>query len=394
VLVILAPGQGAQTPGFLTPWLEVPGFEDRLAWLSAAADLDLVAHGTTSDAATIRDTAVAQPLIVASGLVSLLALFPHPADAFGQVGAGAGHSVGEITAAVGSGVLTAEQGMVLVRERGRAMAAASAVTPTTMAAVVGGDRDEVLAAIEQHGLTAANHNGTGQVVAAGTVEQVDALRAAPPGGVRIVPLSVAGAFHTHHMGPAVATLERYARSITTHDPRTRLLSNRDGAVVHDGRDALQRIVGQVASPVRWDLCMRTMADLGVTAVIELPPAGTLANLVKRNLPGVETLALKTPADLDAARRLVEQHGTPSPMSSTPTWRLLVAPSAGTWRAAGAVPGAQLEAGAAVGVVATHRDEHTVSAPHGGTVVELLVEDGDPVRPGQPLVRLHPEGIPA
>lgn len=390
MLAIVAPGQGAQSPGFLTPWLEVPGFEDRLRWLSAAADLDLVHLGTEADAETIRDTAVAQPLIVASGLVSLLALFPHPADAFGAVGVGAGHSVGEITAAVGSGVLTAEQGMVLVRERGRAMAAAAAVTPTTMAAVVGGDEEEVRTVIAKHGCTAANENGAGQVVAAGTVEQVAALRAEPPAKARVIPLSVAGAFHTEHMAPAVATLAGYARAITTHDPRTPLLSNREGAVVHHGRDVLERLVTQVSTPVRWDLCMRTMKDLGVTAVIEVPPAGTLTNLVKRALPGVETVALKTPADLEAAWDVVRRHGARSPLQHNPTWRLLVAPVGGTFRSDGIPLGAELTAGSAVGTVVGRRDETPVVAPHGGTLIEWLVEDGDPVSPGQPLVRLHPE----
>ncbi len=394
VLAVVAPGQGAQTPGFLSPWLELPGFADRLHWLSAVADLDLVGHGTTADAETIRDTAIAQPLLVGAGLVSLLALFPHPADAFDVVGVGAGHSVGEITAAAGAHVISAEQAMVFVRERGRAMAAASAATPTGMSAVLGGARDDVLETLDRHGLTAANDNGAGQLVAAGTREQLAALSADPPAKARVVPLPVAGAFHTAHMAPAVEALARHAWAISVDDPRTRLVSNRDGTVVHSGRQVLERLVGQVAAPVRWDLCLRTFADLGVTGLIELPPAGTLTGLAKRALPGVETVALKTPDDLDAARALVDRHGSASPLDTAPTWRLLVAPAAGIFRAGGAPLGAELTAGTSVGVVVTRRAEESVQAPYGGTVVEWLVEDGDPVSPGQPLVRLHPEAVPA
>jgi [acyl-carrier-protein] S-malonyltransferase len=392
VLVIVAPGQGAQSPGFLAPWLELPGFADRMHWLSACAGLDLVAHGTQSDADTIRDTAIAQPLLVGAGLVSLLALFPHPADAFKMVAAGAGHSVGEITAAAAAGVMTAEQAMVLVRERGRAMAVAAAQVPTGMTAVLGGDPDTVLASIDAHDLTAANVNGAGQVVAAGSVEALARFQEDPPEGARLRPLSVAGAFHTDYMASAVEVLAGYARSITTHDARIRLLSNADGAVVQDGRAVLRRLVGQVSRPVRWDRCMETMGELGVTAVIEVPPAGTLAGLVKRALPGVEVVALRTPDDLDAARDLVERHGTPSPLSEAPSWRMLVAPGKGTFRRSVAVVGARLEPGDFVGTLVTLRDEHEVSAPHGGTVVEWLVEDGDPVSPGQPLVRLHPHQV--
>jgi [acyl-carrier-protein] S-malonyltransferase len=196
VLVIVAPGQGAQTPGFLQPWLEDPQFATRLDWLSAVAGIDLAHHGTESDAETIRDTKIAQPLLVASSLVAALELFPHPADAFGRIGAVAGHSVGELAAAAGARAITAEQAMVLVRERGLAMADAAAATPTSMTAVLGGDREEVLASIAEHGLTAANDNGPGQIVAAGTVEQLEAFGAAPPARARLMPLSVAGAFHT------------------------------------------------------------------------------------------------------------------------------------------------------------------------------------------------------
>jgi len=365
-----------------------------MRWLSAVAQLDLVHYGTEADEETIRDTAVAQPLLVAAGLVSALALFPHPSDAFKVVGAAAGHSVGELAAAAGAGTITAEQAMVLVRERGKAMAAAAAVEPTGMTAVLGGDAAVVLAKLAEHGLTPANSNGAGQIVAAGTLEQLDKLSADPPDGARLRPLSVAGAFHTQHMAPAVARLEQYSRAVSVHDPRTRLISNADGAVVHHGREALDRIVRQVSQPVRWDLCMRTMKDLGATAVIEVPPAGTLTGLIKRALPGVETLALKTPDDLAAAHRIVEEHGLESPLSDAPTWRLVVAPFAGTFRPVSAPLGAILERGQRVGSVLSRREEQPVTAPFGGTIVEWLVEDGDPVSPGQPLVRLHPEAVPA
>lgn len=392
MLVIVAPGQGAQAPGFLAPWLELPHFEDRLRWLSACAGLDLVHYGTEADADTIRDTAIAQPLLVAAGLVSALEIFPHPSDAFHSVGATAGHSVGEITAAAGTGVISAEQAMVLVRERGRAMADAAALKPTGMTAVLGGDPEEVAAALERHGLTAANANGAGQVVAAGTLEQLAALADDVPAKARLIPLSVAGAFHTEHMAPAVDTLARYARAVSVHDPRTRLISNRDGAVVADGRDVLARIVTQVSNPVRWDLCMRTMGELGVTGVIEVPPAGTLTNLVKRSLPGVETVALKTPDDLDKARDLVARHGVEAPQDDSPTWRMLVSPAKGTIRIVDLPVGTLVDPGTAVGTLVSLRDEFPVVAPYGGTVVEWLVEDGDPVSPGQPLVRLHPEAV--
>jgi [acyl-carrier-protein] S-malonyltransferase len=392
VLAIVAPGQGSQAPGFLTPWLDLPRFGDRLDWLSTVAGLDLIRYGTKADADEIRDTAVAQPLLVGSGLVAALALFPHPSDAFQVVGAVAGHSVGEITAAVGAGTMTAEQAMVFVRERGRAMAAAAARTPTGMTAVVGGDRADVMATLTRYGLTAANDNGAGQIVAAGTLDQLAALQADPPERARLRPLAVAGAFHTEHMAPAVEVLARHARSISTHDPRTRLLSNADGAVVHSGAEVLRRLVQQVSTPVRWDLCMQAMAELGVTAVVEMPPGGTLAGLIKRAIPGVETVALKTPDDLDAARALVARHGVPSLLDTAPTWRLIVAPFAGTFRVGDATAvGTALPPGARVGSLVSRREELELSAPYGGTVVEWLVEDGDPVSPGQPLVRLHPDG---
>ena len=395
MLVIVAPGQGAQSPGFLTPWLENPAFAERLGWLSAVSGLDLVHYGSEADAETIRDTAIAQPLLVASGLLAALELFPHPADAFGRIGAVAGHSVGELTAAAGARAITAEQAMVLVRERGKAMAAAAAATPTSMTAVLGGDRDEVLAALDKHGLTPANDNGPGQIVAAGTVEQLAALADDAPAKARLVPLSVAGAFHTEHMAPAVDVLAGLARSVSTHDARTPIISNRDGQVVHDGNDMLKRLVTQVRSPVRWDLCMDTMLDLGVTGMLEMPPAGTLTGIARRAMKGVETFALKTPDQLDDARAFIEKHGGRTHLDTNPTWRMLVAPSKGTFhQTADLSEGDAIAPDTSIGAVHGRQDQTSVTAPYGGTIVEWLVEDGDLVSPGQPLIRLHPEGVPS
>jgi [acyl-carrier-protein] S-malonyltransferase len=391
VLVIVCPGQGSQKPGFLAPWLEIPGVRERAEWLSAVAGLDLVAHGTTSDEATIKDTAIAQPLLVMAGLVSMLSLFDHPAEGFQRVAAGAGHSVGEITAASAAGVISAEQAMVFVRERGKAMAAASAVRPTGMSAVVGGDPEQVCEVLTAHGLTAANNNGAGQIVAAGTMDQLAALAEAPPQRARVIPLTVAGAFHTEHMAPAVDILRGYAQAVSTHDARVPLVSNADGAVVHGGREVLSRLVSQVSNPVRWDLCMETFAELGVTGIIEVPPAGTLTNLAKRALPGVETLALRTPADLERAHRLVAEHGESRQTAVEPTWRLVISPAKGTLAHNTAAVGSTVAVGDAVATVSSLRDTYDVRAPHGGTIVEWLAEDGDPVAPGQPVLRLHPEG---
>ncbi|MGP3912134.1 ACP S-malonyltransferase [Nonomuraea sp. 10N515B] len=302
MLVVVAPGQGAQTPGFLTPWLELPGLADRLGAWSEVAGIDLIAYGTTADADEIRDTAVAQPLLVAAALASAEALGPALDGAPDVL---AGHSVGEFAAAALAGVLTPEQALILVRERAQAMAKAAAITATGMTAVLGGVEDEVLAAIERHGLTPANINGAGQIVAGGTTEQLAAFKDDAPARARLIPLSVAGAFHTHHMAPAVESLREAARAIVPGDPRVTLLSNSDGKPVATGAEFVERLVKQVSSPVRWDACAETMATLGVTTMIELLPGGTLTGLARRGLRGVQTVALKTPDDLDAARELIK-----------------------------------------------------------------------------------------
>lgn len=393
MLAIVAPGQGAQTPGFLAPWLELPTFATRLAWLSTVANLDLAHYGTEADAETIRDTAIAQPLLVAAGLLAALELYPSPTDGFRRTGVAAGHSVGEITAAGAVGVLTGEQAMVLVRERGRGMAEASALTPTTMAAVVRGDADEVLAAIEAAGCTPANNNGVGQIVAAGTVEQIEALKANPPKGARVVPLSVAGAFHTVHMRPGQEGLARLAPAITTHEPRVPLLSNADGRAVSSGRDYLARLVAQITLPVRWDLCMETMTQMGVTGLLELPPAGTLTGIAKRNMAGVEVFALNTPDQLADARAFVARHSDVEAhhnRAANVSWTMAVSPAKGELAVEdSAAVDADVPAGGVLGSVHNTLGDHAVVAEHGGRVVEWLVEPGDIVRPGQPLVRLYP-----
>ena len=305
MLVIVAPGQGAQTPGFLSAWLEDPAFAARIGWLSAVSGLDLAHYGTEADGDTIRDTKIAQPLLVAAALATAQQLGPQPAAAV------AGHSVGEFGAAVAAGVLSPEQAMVLVRERGQAMADAAAVTPTGMTASLGGDRDEVLAAIEAHGLTPANDNGPGQIVAAGTLEQLAAFAEDPPKGARLRPLAVAGAFHSPHMAPAVEHVAALASSVGVDDARIPFITNSDGTLLTDGTVVLDRIVGQIARPVRWDLCLDAMADLGVTGFLELPPAGTLTGIAKRFFRDrgmtVETFALNGPEQLDEAREFCERH---------------------------------------------------------------------------------------
>ncbi len=301
VLAIVCPGQGSQTPGFLAPWLELPSVAGQLASLSEIAGIDLTAHGTTSDEETIKDTAVAQPLIVAAGLVTAKSLFDVELGTLPVILAG--HSVGEITAAALAGVLTDTEAMTFVRERANGMAAAAAATPTGMSAVVGGDPAEVLAAIEACGLTPANVNGAGQTVAAGTLEQLKALAENPPAKARVIPLKVAGAFHTSHMSPAVAALQALRPTLHPRNPQVPLLSNFDGAEVTDGGAAVDSLIAQVSRPVRWDRCMETLVHRGVTGVIELAPAGTLAGLAKRGMPGVKTVTVKTPEDLSAALAL-------------------------------------------------------------------------------------------
>lgn len=310
MLAVVCPGQGAQTPGMLAPWLDVPGVADRLGELSEAAGLDLVRLGTTADADEIRDTAVAQPLLVATALVTARALdLGGPDDSRAGIvpDVVAGHSVGEFGALVLAGVLDDRTSLRLVALRGRAMAAAAARTPTGMSAVLGGDADEVTARLAALGLTPANVNGGGQVVAAGALDALASLAAAPPARAKVIPLQVAGAFHTQVMAPAVDELRTATAEVTPGDPRVVLLTNADGAAVPTGARALELVVRQVAQPVRWDLVQATMAGLGVTGLLELAPGGVLAGLARRVLPDVERVALKTPDDLAAARDLAVRH---------------------------------------------------------------------------------------
>ncbi|MGS2615942.1 acyltransferase domain-containing protein [Micromonospora sp. LZ34] len=385
MLAVLSPGQGSQKPGFLTPWLDLPGAEARLRWWSALAGVDLVHLGTAADADEIKDTARTQPLLVAAALLAAEHLPMY------DVTLTAGHSVGELGAAALAGVLPAEAAITLAGVRGREMAAACALEPTGMAAVLGGDPDEVLAAIAAHGLHPANRNGAGQIVAAGALDNLDKLAAEPPAKTRIIRLQVAGAFHTPYMVPAESALAAVAAGITPADPSRILLSNLDGAAVNHGREMVQRLVRQVTAPVRWDLCMRTLADLGVTGVLELPPAGTLAGLVKRELKGAgapEIVTLNTPDDLPAARDLIARHGMSPSHEPTISFRVVVAPSAGTFEPAESLAeGETLRAGQVIGRVATRQGPVEVTAHDSGVLTEWLAHHDDPVAPGQPLARI-------
>ncbi|MCP3426332.1 ACP S-malonyltransferase [Rothia sp. AR01] len=295
MLAILCPGQGSQKPGFLAPWLELDGVADRLRTLGDVVGLDLIHYGTEADEETIKDTAIAQPLIVAAGIAVGELVHERLGDA--EI-LWAGHSVGEITASALAGVLSPEDAMRFIKVRADGMAAAAAAEPTGMAAVLGGVEDEVRAAIEAAGLTAANSNGGGQIVAAGTRAQLEAFAENPPAKTRVIPLKVAGAFHTAHMRPAVGPLQEASERMHPSEPVSTLLSNRDGKPVTSGAAALQSLVDQVTRPVRWDLCMQTMLEHDVAGLVELTPAGTLAGLAKRGMKGVPAVAVATPGQLD------------------------------------------------------------------------------------------------
>jgi [acyl-carrier-protein] S-malonyltransferase len=385
VLAVLSPGQGSQKPGFLAPWLDLPGAEARLRWWSALAGVDLIHLGTQADADEIRDTARTQPLLVVAALLAAEQLPIY------DVQLAAGHSVGELGAAALAGVLPAESAVTLAGVRGREMARACALEPTGMSAVLGGEAIEVVAAIESYGLYPANRNGAGQIVAAGALDRLEKFAAEPPAGTRVRPLQVAGAFHTPYMAPAEQALATVAAGITPLDPVRILLSNLDGAAVNHGREIVHRLVRQVTAPVRWDLCMRTLADLGVTAVIELPPAGTLAGLIKKELKasGVpEIVTLNTPDDLATARDLIARHGMAPSHEPTPHFRVVVAATAGTFQPApDLAEGDTVTAGQVIGQVTSRQGGVDVATHETGVLTEWLAHHDDPVAPGQPLARI-------
>lgn len=307
MIVLVCPGQGSQTPGFFTPWLEIDEFRASIEAMQTSSDIDLIKHGTESDADTIRDTAIAQPLIVSASIASAAALLRGSSAKDSGIAGVAGHSVGEIAAAKIAGVFTASTAINFVRERANLMASAAALEVTSMAAILGGDQDVIEARLAELELEPANYNGGGQIVAAGAAAAIAKLQADPPSGSRVIPLQVAGAFHTRFMAPAVDGLRSYAAGTETSDPEIRLWSNAGGRLVASGTEFTDLLVKQVSSPVRWDLCMKSMVDAGVTALIELAPAGTLVGLAKRSMPGIETLAVKTPENLDAALSLIDNH---------------------------------------------------------------------------------------
>ena len=368
----------------LAPWLELPGVAEQVAEFSEASGLDLARLGTTADAEEIKDTAVTQPLLVALGVLSVARL---GLDAAGDRVV-AGHSIGEVTGAAVAGALTPTEAVAFAARRGAEMAAACALTPTGMSAVLGGDEAEVLAAIDAAGLTPANRNAAGQVVAAGALDALQAFADNAPAGARVRPLAVAGAFHTHYMAPAEQALAAWVETLDVADPRPILLSNADGASVQTGQDLLARLVRQVTLPVRWDLCLQSCRDLGVTAVIELAPGGVLAGIAKRELKGVEIVAVKSPDDLAAARALVASRPEHGQGEHVPDFRVVVTPAKGVFTRAEAIAeGTEVARGTKLGTVRTNRDEHPVIATDAGTLDEWLKHDGDIVGEGLPVARL-------
>jgi [acyl-carrier-protein] S-malonyltransferase len=285
----------------LSPWLELPGAEERLGSWSEAIGLDLVRLGTTATAEEITDTAITQPLVVAATLLAFDEVTKRGL-LNGKTTVTAGHSVGEIAAYSIAGVLAADDAVTLAATRGAEMAKACATEPTGMAAVLGGDEAEVLARLDALDLVPANRNAAGQIVAAGAISALDKLVEDPPAKARVRKLATAGAFHTHYMASALDGYSAAAQSVTAGEPTTTLLSNADGQPVESAADAMTKLVAQLTRPVRWDLCTATLRkrleNTEVTAIIEFPPAGTLVGIAKRELRGVPTHAVKTPADLD------------------------------------------------------------------------------------------------
>jgi [acyl-carrier-protein] S-malonyltransferase len=365
----------------LAPWLELDGVAEQLAAFSDLARLDLTRLGTTADADEIKDTAVTQPLIVAFGLIAASQL------KFSDI-VTAGHSIGEVTAASVAGSLTPSEAVAFAARRGAEMAAACAATPTSMAAVLGGDPDEVAAAILSAGLIPANRNGAGQIVAAGSTEAIAHLIDNPPAGTRVRPLQVAGAFHTSYMASAEANLRQVAAQLSPSDPDQILLSNADGTAVSSGRTVLARLVAQVTRPVRWDLCLSTLRALSVTAAIELPPAGTLTGINKRELPDVELLAVKTPEDLEKAQTIIDSRAQHGQGEHVLDFRVVITPTKGIFtRTQGLDEGEAIVGGTRIGTIRTNRDEYAVVAPASGVLAEWLKYDGDIVGAGLPVARL-------
>ena len=302
MLAVLAPGQGSQSPGMLSPWLEDATVREQIESWSDISGLDLLHLGTSAGNDEVRDTAHAQPLIVATSILTWQLLKDH----FNKTALLlAGHSVGEFSAAHFAGVLSAADAMSLVASRGEVMASASAEIETGMSAVLGGNRDEVITHLKKLNLEAANENGAGQIVAAGLVKDLQKLSEYPPAGCRVRRLEVAGAFHTHYMAPAQSRFQEFILGREFHDPVSTLLSNQDGMVVNSGSEVMNRLVSQISRPVRWDLCMKRMEELGVTHVVEVAPGGTLGGLIKRELPNVRTCAIKSPSDIESAKEFLE-----------------------------------------------------------------------------------------
>ncbi len=306
MLALVAPGQGSQSVGMLAPWVADSQTKDLVESWSELISVDLLKLGQLGTAEEIKSTDIAQLLIFITSYLSSLALDLRNAKDSSIVYAG--HSVGEFAAYSLAGTFEVDQALRLVAKRGQAMLSATKVfSKTGMSAVLGGNKEEVLSYLREFDLIPANINSNGQIIAAGSLENLERLSSSPLEGTRIRPLEVSAAFHTKFMEPAVSQFTEIFKTLSVNSPRQIVLSNKNGERLSKPTDIMENLIQQVISPVRWDLCQAKMVELGVTGMLELAPGGTLCGIAKKEIPNVETFAIKSPEDIQGANDFIRKH---------------------------------------------------------------------------------------
>ena len=306
MLAVVAPGQGSQSVGMLSPWVTDSKDKELVDSWSSLISVDLLKLGQSGNSEEIKSTDNAQLLIFITSILSSLNL--DLKNAKDQSIIFAGHSVGEFAAYSIAGTFEVDQALKIVARRGQSMlAATNAFSKTGMSAVLGGNNDEVISYLREFNLIPANINSNGQIIAAGTLENLDRLANTPPAGTRVRPLEVSAAFHTKYMEPAISRFKEIFRDLNTNSPSQIILSNKNGEELNKSTDIIENLINQVISPVRWDLCQAKMVELGVTGMLELAPGGTLCGIAKKEIPSVETFAIKSPEDIQSANDFIRKH---------------------------------------------------------------------------------------